>query len=407
MNSFLIKLGKARRAVKNEGIIRGGKKAVSGFLKMFRRVGSGDVLFVTQGVGDSALYRVHHVAEELEIHNFKCSITIQDNPFLPKYADKFKIFIFHRAIYSQKVAKLIEAVKKQEKEIIFETDDLIFDPEYLHWMEYYRNASQVEKKVLEKGIGREILTDFYVKACTTTTSYLAGILKTYSKKVFIVPNKLSNKDLETADKIMKHKTYNMKQNGNEEKNKCFMLHASCCVVKIGYFSGTKSHDKDFATITEPLLKIMEKYPNVELFLAGPLEISDEFVKFKNRIKRLPYVSRQKHFKNIAGIDINLAPLEIGNPFCEAKSELKFFEAGILGVPTVAAATRMFQEAIDDGIDGFLAVTEDEWRDKIEKLVIDNNLRIEMSRKAREKVLRDYTDKNSHNEEYYNYLRSKL
>jgi hypothetical protein len=34
-------------------------------------------------------------------------------------------------------------------------------------------------------------------------------------------------------------------------------------------------------------------------------------------------------------DLILAPLEFGNPFGEAKSELKFFEAALVGVPTIA------------------------------------------------------------------------
>ena len=89
-------------------------------------------------------------------------------------------------------------------------------------------------------------------------------------------------------------------------------------------------------------------------MAGPLEIGTEFDKYQSRIKRMAYVPRRENYRNIAGVDINLAPLEIGNPFCESKSELKFFEAGLLGVPTVATATRTFCEAISDGKDGFVA-----------------------------------------------------
>jgi len=73
---------------------------------MFGRVKAGDILFITGGVGDSALYRAKHFAEELELNGFKCSATIQDNPFLPTYADKFKIFIFHRALFTPGVKKL-------------------------------------------------------------------------------------------------------------------------------------------------------------------------------------------------------------------------------------------------------------------------------------------------------------
>jgi glycosyltransferase involved in cell wall biosynthesis len=87
--------------------------------------------------------------------------------------------------------------------------------------------------------------------------------------------------------------------------------------------------------------------------------------------------------------------------------LKFIEAGIVGVPTVAAATQTFQEAIEDGADGFVASNTEEWIEKLEKLILDENLRRNMGKEAREKTLREYTTKNSHNSEYYNYLRSKL
>lgn len=42
-----------------------------------------------------------------------------------------------------------------------------------------------------------------------------------------------------------------------------------------------------------------------------------------------------------------------------------------------------------------------------KLIEDRDLRGEMGKKAREKVLANYTTKNSKNEEYYAYLRSRI
>ena len=131
-----------------------------------------------------------------------------------------------------------------------------------------------------------------------------------------------------------------------------------------------------------------------------------FFRERNLLQKEVLFSRkwEKYLENIAGVDVNIAPLEIGNPFCESKSELKFFEAGIVGVPTVAVKNRTFSEAIKDGMDGFLAGNMDEWIEKLEKLVTNENLRREMGHKAREKSLQNYTNKNSHNEGYYNYLR---
>jgi len=388
MKTLLIKTGKAINTLKQEGLVRGGKRVVKSFLAQFGRVRPGDILFVTTGVGDSAMYRAHNQAEELRLHGFKCSVTIQDNPLLPRYADKFRIFVFHRVLHTPRIAKLTEGIKKNKGEIIFETDDLVFDPKYFKYMFHLEKMNALERKQYEKGVGAEILKDPYVGVCTTTTTYLAKILEGYGKKVFVSTNKLSLKDLEIVDKIM-HRVEPSVENNS---------------LRIGYFAGTKGHDKNFATIEDVLVRILEKYSNAKLVLAVPLNISQKFDKFKDQIEKLPFASRREHFKNISGVDINTIPLEKDNSFCEAKSELKFFEAGILGVPSVAVANQTYREAIDDGVDGFLAENENEWFEKLEKLILNKSLRENMGKEAWEKSLREYTTKNSHNSEYYKYLR---
>src|SRR4030042_2616353 len=391
MKSWLIKVGKAINALKQEGLVLGGKRAIKSFFAQFGRVRPGDILFVTMGVGDSARYRVHCQKEELELHGFKCSATIQDNPFLSRYADKFKVFIFHRTLYTPKAAKLIENAKKLRKEIIFETDDLVFDPKFVQQTDHYRKMNALEKKQYETGVGEEILNDPYVKVCATTPSYLAKILEGYEKKVFVSKNKLSLKDIEIAENIIKDRPHGVELSE----------------VRIGYFAGTKGHDKNFTTIENVLVQILEKYPNVKLVLAGPLNISDKFEKYNNQIERLTFAPRKEHFLNIAGVDINIIPLEKNDPFCESKSELKFFEAGILRVPSVAVDNQTYRETIKDGVDGFLAGNSEEWFLKLEKLILDAGLRKKMGEKAREKSLREYTTKNSRNHEYYDYLRSAM
>ena len=388
MRSWAVKLGKGIGAMKRDGIWRGGKRSVQSFFKLFGKVGSGDILFISSGVGDSAKYRSERQAEELNFHGFKCGVTVQDNPLLPRYADRFKIFIFQKTIYSKSVAKLIENIKAQKKEMIFDTDDLVYDPEYIRKMDFFANMNALEKKQFETGVGSEILNNEYLKICVTTTSYLAIKLRENGKKVFISKNKLSNYDVEVANRILEKKV-------DHDSKK----------IKIGYFSGTASHDKDFETVKTALVDILEKYPQVELHLFGPLKIDDLYAKFADRVKKHPFAGWEKHLENISGVDINITPLEIGNPFCESKSELKFIEAGVVGVPTVAAATQTFRETIEDGMDGFVASDTKEWQEKLEKLILGANLRKSIGERAREKVMQEYTNKNSHNEEYYNYLRT--
>lgn len=377
--------------IQKNGLQNGGK-IVLGYLGNYGRsffVGSGDILLITGGIGDKAHYRAFGVAEELKIHGFQTAVTVADNFRLIKYADKFQIFVFHKVSYSERIKLLIDKIKAQNKEIIFDTDDLDFDPQYLKDMDYFQNITETEKGEYEKGIGMEILKNSYVKTCTTTVDYLADKLREYDKQVFVVANKISNTELKLTDEIIK----------KEKKSDGY--------VRIGYYSGTPSHDKDFATVTPALVDILEKYEKVKIILAGLLNITDEMKKYSDRMEKLPRVPRKEYYSNIYKCDINIVPLEMGNPFCESRSELKFMEAGILGIPTVAVLNHTYSETISDGVDGFLAGNTSEWIDKISRLIEDENFRKSIGQKAREKVLRDYTNKNSHSEEYYNYLKDRL
>lgn len=394
MKLFLIKLGKVFTTIRRDGLVVGGRRVLNYlfiFAKTILTAGSGEILIITGGVGDSAQYRAYNQVEEFNLHGMKAAVMLQDNPLLPRYANKFKIFIFHRTIGTPVVSKLIKKIKEQKKEIIFDTDDLVFDTKFIQATDMYKNKmTYFEKKQYEKGVGEEILNDPYVKVCSTTTSYLAKILESYGKKVFINKNKINNHELEIAENILKN--IPKKSDGS---------------VNLGYFSGTNSHNLDFATITDALLEIMERHENVRLILAGPLDAESRLNKFSERIVRFPLVPRDKYYYNLVRADINLAPLVLGDPFCESKSEIRFSGAGVLEIPTVAVANQTFSEVIEDGKNGFLAEGKEEWISKLERLITDEKLRKEMGEKAREKALADYTTKNSHNEEYYNYLKSKV
>lgn len=387
MKMFLIKIGKAWSVIRRDGIVRGGRRVAEAFAALFAPVPPGDILFISGGVGDSARYRTTHVAEELRLRGFRASVTVQDNPRLLSYADQFQVFVFHRVLFTGGVPRLTQRLKEAGKTIIFETDDLVYDPAFLVHMDYWREMNALERKLYEHGVGGEILADPYVTVATTTTSFLADKLREQGKTVYIVPNRLSAEDVEWSHAAEPRLADD--------------------VVRVGYLSGTPSHNRDFATITDALITLFEKYPSMRLVLAGPLDTEDRLQAYRDRIDRLPFVPRRELFGNIASLDINLAPLEIGNPFCESKSELKFFEAGIVSVPTVAAATRTFREAIQDGTDGFVASGTDEWVEKIGALIADPALRARIGRAARETALEEYTNANAKNEAYYEYLRSVL
>lgn len=398
MNLWFIRIGKAIAVLKNEGVFRGGKRIFVSLGSLFRRVGSGDILFIASGVGDSARYRCHHIAEALSFHSFKVSVTTQDNPFLLRYAERFSVFVFHRTRWTPRVERFVDVLKNRKKTVLFDTDDLVFDEVLFKQTAAYGAMNALEKKQYERGIGIEFLESSFVAAISTSTAFLAEKLRIFGKPIFVVPNRLSEEDVRKAEGIQKQES-GMK---NKEVSKSIL-----CPVVIGYFSGSTGHDRDFATVARVLAELLKAHSNVRLFVAGPLTLPKMLMHFEERITRVSYAPRAEHFKNLASVDINIAPLEIGDPFCEAKSELKFFEAGIVGVPTVASATVTFCEAIIDGVDGYVATSENEWREKLDRLISDRELRKSMGANARETTLCRYTTRNASSDEYIAFLKSKV
>ncbi len=405
MNTFLIKIGKAWAVLRRDGVVRGGRRILEAFGALFASIPEGDILLVSGGVGDSARYRTVHVAEELNLHGFRAVATVQDNPALLGTAKRFKVVILHRTLYTEKMKKYLECLKKNKVTVLFETDDLVYDPAFLKHMDYYTKMNAFEKKLYENGVGGEILADPYVAHATTSTTFLKRKIEEKGKKVFLVTNKMSQEDVSWAHELREEKEKEMRENGHPGRGLASAGNDE--TIRISYLSGTPSHNKDFATITGALVRILEEFPHARLVLAGPLDTEDHLNQYRDQIIRVPFAPRKEYFATVASMDINVAPLELGNPFCEAKSELKFFEAGLLGVPTVAVANETYRGAINDGVDGFVADGEEEWYEKLKMLIQDGELRKRIRDNALTTALTYYTTKNGKSEEYYEFLRSVL
>jgi glycosyltransferase involved in cell wall biosynthesis len=397
MNHWLIKIGKAWAVLRRDGLVRGGRRIKEAVATLFMRIEEGDILLVSGGVGDSARYRTVHVAEELCLHGFRAVSTVQDNPKLLGTASRFKVVVLHRTLFTEKMQKYLELLKQNKVTVLFETDDLVYDPQYLKHMDYYTKMNTLEKKLYENGVAGEILSNPYVRHATTTTTFLKKKLEEKGKKVFLVTNKMCEQDVAWAAQLRQEREEQLR--GKMPKDES--------VVKISYLSGTPSHNKDFATITGALCRILKEFPQARLVLAGPLDTEDALNEFSSQIIRVPFAPRKEYFATVASMDINVAPLERGNPFCESKSELKFFEAGLLGVPTVAVANETYTGAITDGVDGLVASTEEEWYQKLKVLIEDPQLRQTIRDNALQTALQKYTTKSGTSEEYYEFLRSVI
>jgi glycosyltransferase involved in cell wall biosynthesis len=391
----LVKIEKIKGILKQDGFLVGIKhitKKVLPILRILLKWPKGEIVFISGLTGAVAMYRTHYVAEELNEYGFKAGVLYGEDPFLVTKVKNFKVVILNRVIWNKNIKEVLKQSKKLKQVIIYDTDDLTFDRELFKQSDTYANFTEAQKQQYKKMTGLEILQDTQLSAITTTTNFLAEKLSRFQKPVFVVKNKLSKQELRWTREA--RKTYLRRTNKD-------------IGVRLGFFSGSVSHNRDFATIIPALEIILNRYSNVKLYLVGYLDAGDKFYqKFKKQIVQLPFVPRRKHYQNIAEVDINLAPLEMTD-FCQSKSELKFFEAGIIGIPTVAIKNQTFSEAITSGKNGLLSESINDWVNNLEKLIDDKDLRITLGEKARQKVLKKYLTSSGDNMKYYEFLEENI
>jgi glycosyltransferase involved in cell wall biosynthesis len=89
------------------------------------------------------------------------------------------------------------------------------------------------------------------------------------------------------------------------------------------------------------------------------------------------------------VDINIAPL-VDNPQRRAKSAVKYMEAALVGVPTIAARLDAYQTSIEQGVNGLLASTHAEWVDSLARLIQLPEIRQQIGEAARADVLANHT-----------------
>jgi len=160
-------------------------------------------------------------------------------------------------------------------------------------------------------------------------------------------------------------------------------------INIAYLSGSAHHDADLAIALPAIERVLQEYPASSFMLTGKIDVPDSLKRFGNRVVFEPFRPYSELPALFRKIDINIAPLDTGSPFAQARSELKYIEAGAFGIPTVASPTMSYQEAISDGCTGLLA-GRDDWYAALTALLDSRELRLEMGARARRHVVAEYS-----------------
>jgi O-antigen biosynthesis protein len=281
--------------------------------------------------------------------------------------------IFYRVPGFPAVLDLIEEARRLGVPAYWEVDDLIFDREaYLK----NRNLKLLDTRVRTGVLAGVKLFSAALKACgrgiASTPALAQAMRDAGATEAHVIENALDADTLEVARAIGPRRD----RSGPGKP------------VTVVYGSGSNTHGADFACSAPALAALMRARCDVRFRLIGPLSLQPELAEFGERIERIPLADFRTYLELMAEADINLAPLEL-IPFNHAKSNIKFIEAAVLGVPSVCSPSEPLRQVIDHGRNGFLADGFDQWLDALTRLVDDAALRDRVGRAAYDTVLAQY------------------
>ncbi|EUC14701.1 glycosyltransferase family 1 protein [Paraburkholderia hospita] len=309
-------------------------------------------------------YRAYNMAQVLnDDKNRDISASfffLQDWARIDEIADLADVLVICRSRYCNRLNQLVMKFRLLGKRILFDIDDFVFDTSYAHLI-----MNTLDEDVEDAGrwdywfsyIGRLGAALKMCDGAITTNHYLAEKIATFSGlQVGVVPNFMNKEQLDYSDALFKHKQASAFARDDK--------------IHLGYFSGSPSHKLDYAIIVPALEVLLAANPQIELTVVGYIDAGANLSKFGDRVKRQPFHDYVNLQRVISRVEFNLMPLQ-ANAFTNSKSELKYFEAAVVGAISVASPSYTYAGAIRDGENGYLAQAH-EWLSVIERVIASSS-----------------------------------
>jgi glycosyltransferase involved in cell wall biosynthesis len=331
-----------------------------------------DVLFVSGPGGEASRYRSDHQAEQLRLRGWVVDVGYHGRLDLDRLASRYRTIVLSRVPWDTQVERLVERATETGPAILADVDDLVFDPERTHLLRWLGGADEQRLAQERETMARLRQTLEHADGVLVSTDALARQVTGVNPRVAVTYNTVSAAMVKAGTAAMRAS----RRDADE--------------LVLAYLSGTSTHDRDFLEAAPTVLWALERFEHVRFWAAGLLTLDARFDRFGSRVVRVPYRPARRLPRLLASVDVSLAPLEPANDFTDAKSCLKYLEAAVVGVPTVASATSDFRRAIEPGVNGFLAADDAEWRAAVEELIASAHRRREVGLAAREDVLAQHT-----------------
>ncbi|MGB9668931.1 MAG: glycosyltransferase family 4 protein [Anaerolineales bacterium] len=323
--------------------------------------------------GDTRRYRSFHLFEQLHLVENGCILEHVSSNTAQASAINADILILQRILWDRYSSRSIYKARSHNAIILYDLDDLVFLRESFSWIDSPDFSDQIRATLYQENLERNRQAIEECEGVITSTDYLAQqVQQQFNKNVWVHRNAFSLEMFYRSQEALRFIT----PHSNE--------------VIIGYASGTPTHDRDFALVQSILKKLLEEYPHLHLHLIGYINNKFDWGKVSQKVRYFKFVPWRELPKLLAQFSINIAPLRLDNPFSQSKSELKYVEAALVKVPTIASPTDAFRFAIRQGENGFLAQVADDWEKSLRELIENPELRIKTGGNAYQDVMERYS-----------------
>ena len=317
------------------------------------------------------LYRVDQKAAALEKQGYKVFVSKwSDTENCIKLMQFCSVVIFYRVPDLDAAAECFKEAKRLGLRIIYDIDDLIFNEEiYASALSRYNISEQLKDHLLSDA---KIYRHAMLRADENwfSTKTLCDVSdEEYATKSICIPNSIPEELSGVAEEF-----YGRKHAGS--------------TVKI-FYGAASPHDKDVELVQEVLEEILTRNENTELVLIGDIRFNYRSLDLKKRITKVDRLGLKDYYYLVSQCDIAVIPLE-SSLFNSAKSNIKYIEASVFGIPSVCSDLYEFSSVIRNGENGFIAKNRDEWISSLQTLIDSSEKREAIGSAARRAVLERYS-----------------
>jgi|GEM_PF-340562 len=326
-------------------------------------------------------YRIDQKIELLHFADYKVDLYKHSEPLTSFYSQlhQYEAVIFYRVPSVPEMIRAINATNVEGIPSIYDVDDLVFDEKYFP-PPLSTYAGQISKEVHGSLTVDLPLMEHAISMCEyglASTSSLATHMAKFvrSGQVEILRNGLSTAHLRN---VAQHEADNISKSQSP--------------ITIFYGSGTRAHKNDFHDIVEPaLVKLHEKYGDkIRFLIMGHITMTESLESLGDTLELLEPVSDIEVYWDImrSEADINLAVLS-STEVTDTKSEIKWLEAAMFGIPSVVSSTASYKEVVEHGETGYIGTDSNDFFASIDLLINDEALRERVGQKAKDTVLSRY------------------